>query len=140
DNNTTGVTDSQAVATTGTLTNLRMSFNITHTYMGDLTLILTKGATSVTLLQRPGNASNSGSAGCSGNNGNVIVDGAATLTLESNCGSGTPAYTSGGSYRPNNPFTPFVGQSLNGTWSLRAVDSVGQDVGSLVQWCLLPTL
>ncbi|MDC8014932.1 S8 family serine peptidase [Tahibacter soli] len=140
DANATGVTDSQVVATTGTLTNLRLSFNITHTYMGDLTLILTKGATSVTLLQRPGNASNSGSTGCSGNNGNVIVDNAATLTLESNCGSGTPAYTTGASYRPNNPFTPFVGQSLNGTWSLRAVDSVGSDVGSLVQWCLLPTL
>ena len=140
DNNTTGVTDSQAVATTGTLTNLRMSFNITHTYMGDLTLILTKGATSVTLLQRPGNAANTGTSGCSGNNGNVIVDNAATLTLESNCGSGTPAYTSGGSYKPNNPFTPFVGQSLDGTWSLRAFDAAGTDVGTLVQWCLLPTL
>ncbi|TDR33819.1 proprotein convertase P-domain-containing protein, partial [Tahibacter aquaticus] len=137
---TTGVTDSQVVSTTGTLTGLRLSFDITHTYMGDLTLILTKGTTSVTLLQRPGNASNTGSSGCSGDNGNVIVDGAASLTLESNCGSGTPAYTSGASYRPNNLFTPFVGQSLNGTWSLRAVDAAGQDTGTLKGWCLLPTL
>ena len=140
DNNTTGVTDSQVVGTTGTLTGLRLSFDITHTYMGDLTLILTKGATSVTFLQRPGNAANTGTSGCSGNNGNVIVDGAASLTLESNCGSGTPAYTTGASYRPNNLFTPFVGQSLNGTWSLRAVDAAGQDIGTLNGWCLLPTL
>ncbi|WP_166654430.1 pre-peptidase C-terminal domain-containing protein, partial [Tahibacter aquaticus] len=34
DNNTTGVTDSQVVSTTGTLTGLRLSFDITHTYMG----------------------------------------------------------------------------------------------------------
>jgi subtilisin-like proprotein convertase family protein len=140
DNNTTGVTDSQVVSTTGTLSGLRLSFDITHTYMGDLTLILTKGATSVTFLQRPGNTANTGSSGCSGNNGNVIVDAAATLTLESNCGSGTPAYTSGASYRGNNPFTPFVGQTLNGTWSLRAVDAAGMDTGTLVNWCLLPTL
>jgi subtilisin family serine protease/subtilisin-like proprotein convertase family protein len=140
DNNTTGATDNQVVSATGTLSGLRLSFDVTHTYMGDLTLILTKGATSVTFLQRPGNAANTGTSGCSGNNGNVIVDAAATLTLESNCGSGTPAYTSGGSYRGNNPFTPFVGQTLNGTWSLRAVDAAGQDTGTLVSWCLLPAL
>jgi hypothetical protein len=108
--------------------------------MGDLTLILTKGTTSVTLLQRPGNASNSGTSGCGGDNANVIADNAATQTLESNCTNATPAYTTGASYKPNNPFTPFVGQSLAGTWSLRAIDSAGSDVGTLVQWCLLPTL
>ncbi|MDC8014931.1 S8 family serine peptidase [Tahibacter soli] len=140
DNNTTGATDSQTVGAAGTLSNLRLSFNVTHTYMGDLTLILTKGTTSVTLLQRPGNASNSGTSGCGGDNANVIADNAATQTLESNCTNATPAYTTGASYKPNNPFTPFVGQSLAGTWSLRAIDSAGSDVGTLVQWCLLPTL
>ncbi|WP_386066183.1 S8 family serine peptidase [Tahibacter sp. UC22_41] len=140
DNNATGVSDAQVVGSGGTLTGLRLSFDITHTYMGDLTLILSNGTTSVTLLQRPGNASNTGTSGCSGNNGNVVVDDAATLTLESNCGSGTPAYTTGASYKPNNPLAPFAGQALNGTWTLRAIDSAGADTGTLRGWCLLPTL
>lgn len=79
DNNATGVSDLPwVIAAGGTLTGLRLSFDITHTYMGDLTLILSNGTSSVTLMQRPGNASNTGSSGCSGNNGNVVVDNAAT--------------------------------------------------------------
>lgn len=136
DNNTTGVTDSQTLVTTGTLTGLRLGIQLTHTYVGDLTLTLSKGATTVALMQRPG-----GNGGCSGNDMNLTVDDAATLTLETNCTSGTnpaQAYTVGGNYKPDSPLSEFAGQDLSGTWSLKAVDSANQDTGNIVRWCLLP--
>lgn len=137
DNSATGVTDSQTVVTTGTLNGLRLGLQIPHTYVGDLTLTLSKGATSVVFLQRPPN----GNGGCSGNDINLTVDDAAVLALHANCTSGTepaPAYISGSSYRPNSPLTAFVGQDLSGSWSLKAVDSAGQDTGVIARWCLLP--
>jgi subtilisin-like proprotein convertase family protein len=143
DNTTTGATDNQTVATTGTLNGLRLRIEVTHTYVGDLTLTLSKGATSVFFLQRPGNPADTGSLGCSGNDINVTVDDAATNTLESNCTGGldpAPAYIAGASYKPNNPLSAFAGQELSGAWSLKAVDSVGDDAGNIVRWCLLPDI
>jgi subtilisin family serine protease/subtilisin-like proprotein convertase family protein len=139
DNNTTGISDTQTVAATGALTGLRLSVDVTHTYVGDLTLTLTKGSTSVVFLQRPGNPTNTGSSGCNGDNVNVVVDDAATNTLETNCTADpNPAYTAGASYKPNNPLAGFVATELSGDWTLKAVDSVGQDVGTINRWCLLP--
>ncbi|HSX62928.1 MAG TPA: S8 family serine peptidase [Tahibacter sp.] len=141
DANATGVSDTQTVAATGALTGLRLSVNATHTYVGDLTLTLTKGSTSVVFLQRPGNAANTGGSGCSGDNMNVVVDDAATNTLETNCAADpNPAYTAGASYKPNNPLSVFAATELSGDWTLKAVDSVGQDIGTLNRWCLLPVL
>ena len=71
----------------------------------------------------------------------LTVDDAATLALHANCTSGTepaPAYITGSSYKPNSPLAAFAGQDLSGSWSLKAVDSAGQDTGTIVRWCLLP--
>ena len=141
DNNTTGVTDNVTVSSTGALTGLRLAVDITHTYVGDLNLTLTKGATSVTLVQRPGNATNTGATGCSGHDMDIVLDDAAVPTVETNClASPNVAYTVGASYKPNNPLAGFVGQELSGQWSLKATDSAGQDTGVLNSWCLLPAV
>jgi len=141
DANATGASDDLTVAATGALTGLRLSVDVEHTYVGDLTLTLTKGATSVTFLQRPGNATNTGNSGCNGDNIRVTVDDAATLTLETNCGSDpNPAYVAGNSYKPNNPLAAFAGTELSGQWTLKAVDAIAQDTGDVKSWCLLPAL
>ncbi|HVJ63040.1 MAG TPA: S8 family serine peptidase [Tahibacter sp.] len=133
DNNAQGVTDNFAVTDTGTLTGLRLKLDIDHTYVGDLTMTLSKGATSVVLMTRPGNN------GCGGNDIKVTVDDAATQTLAGNCNAstGSPAYTAGASYKGDNPLAGFAGQDLAGTWSLKLVDSANQDSGQINRWCLL---
>lgn len=44
--------------------------------------------------------------------------------------------TGGGYFQPSHPLTPFSGQTASGTWTLRAVDSVSGDSGSLDGWGL----
>lgn len=141
DNNTTGITDSQIVATSGTLTDLNVSLNIPHTYVGDLIVSLTHvdTATTISLVNRPTN----GTGGCSGNNINLTLDSSAALQVQVNCTSGTnptAAYTVGGSYQPAATLNAFNGQNLNGTWQLQVSDRAGADTGTLTQWCLIPTI
>jgi subtilisin-like proprotein convertase family protein len=137
DNNTTGATDSFTVTDTGTLTGLRLKVDVDHTYIGDLTMTLSKGATSVVLMSRPG-----GTGGCGGNDMDVIVDDAATQTLEGDCTLNTSAqaYTIGGSYKGDNPLAGFAGQDLSGTWNLKFVDAASRDTGQINRWCLLPVV
>jgi subtilisin-like proprotein convertase family protein len=133
DNNPQGVTDDFVVTETGTLAGLRLKVDIDHTYVGDLSMTLSKGATSVELMTRPGNNA------CGGNDIDVIVDDAATQTLESNCNAAAAqAYTAGGAYKGDNPLAAFAGQDLSGTWSLKLVDGAASDTGRINRWCLVP--
>jgi subtilisin-like proprotein convertase family protein len=141
DNNPTGITDSMVVATTGTLTDLNVSLNIPHTYVGDLivSLLHVDTATTVSLVNRPVN----GAGACSGNNINLTLDSSAALQVQVNCTSGanpTAAYTVGGSYQPAATLNAFNGQNLSGTWQLQVSDRAGVDLGTLNQWCLIPTV
>ncbi len=138
DANAIGITDSQTINSGGTLSGLRLSVDVEHTWVGDLKLILSKGSTSVVLVDRPGGTTNFG-FGCSGDNMNVRIEDGASRSLATDCGnSPNPGYLSGEAYRPSNPLSAFIGQSLAGTWSLRAIDATGGDTGRLKSWCLLP--
>lgn len=44
--------------------------------------------------------------------------------------------TNGGTYKPDNPLTPFDGQNSSGTWTLKIMDLFDQDGGSLNSWGL----
>lgn len=138
DNNTTGITDSMVIATTDTLTDLNVSMNIPHTWVGDLWITLTHvdTATTVQLLNRPNNAG----GGCNGNNLNIILDSSAALAVQTSCANANPPYTTGGSYIPAATLNAFNGQNLSGTWQLRVSDRASQDLGTLNQWCLIPTV
>ncbi|MBL8298651.1 MAG: S8 family serine peptidase [Rhodanobacteraceae bacterium] len=139
DNSASGVSDSLSIDATGTLPRLRLWLDVTHTYVGDLTLTLNKGVTSVIVLQRPGNALDTGDTGCSGDNAKVLIDDTATKTLEANCSSDpNPAYAPGAAYKPNKQLAAFDGMERSGTWTLKAVDSAGQNVGTLNRWCVMP--
>ena len=60
DNNSTGVTDNLIVSDSGSLTDLNVSVDVTHTYVGDLIFTLTHvdTGTSVTIIDRPGSPAN----------------------------------------------------------------------------------
>ncbi|MGN6521350.1 MAG: proprotein convertase P-domain-containing protein, partial [Dokdonella sp.] len=132
DNSSAGVTDSLVVADASTITGLKLSIKAAHTYVGDLTFTLSKGS-SVIVINRPTN----GNGSCSGNDIDVTLDDAATTTVQSQCNTTPPALS--GTLKPNALLgTAFNGQSLTGTWSLKAVDAAGQDTGTLDEWCLIP--
>ena len=132
DNNTTGVTSLLTVANSGALGGLRLGLKINHSYIGDLRVWLSKGTTTVELMNRPG------ANACSGDNMDVILADGAPLSVQTNCTGSTPAYTAGAEYTPANPLAAFTGTELSGQWSLRVSDNAGIDTGQLVSWCLLP--
>ena len=143
DNSTTGVTDSQAVATAATLSDLNVSVRATHTWVGDLIFTVTNAgtATSVTVVDRPGVPASS--LGCSENHVNATLDDGASLPVETQCatsaGVAPPPYAINGSFTPNNALSVFNGQALNATWQLNVSDRAALDTGTLTEWCLIAT-
>jgi hypothetical protein len=143
DNSTTGVTDSQTLATSGALTDLNVSVRATHTWVGDLIFTVRHvGAnTSATVIDRPGVPA--AAAGCAQNHVNATLDDEASQPVENQCaasaGATPPPYAIDGAFTPNNPLSAFDGQNLASTWELNVSDRAGQDTGTLTQWCLIAT-
>ena len=130
DSNATGATGSIAVAAAGTLTDLDLSVKINHTWPGDLELQLSNGTTSVTL------GSRLGGTGCSVDNVDVRFDDEATTTVS--CGTAPPGIS--GIKKPTNELSAFDGSPLAANWSLKAIDRAGGDTGTLMEFCLMPTV
>jgi subtilisin-like proprotein convertase family protein len=136
DNNATGVTDAIIVSDTSTLTGLKVIVRANHTWVGDLAFTLSKGSSSSIIIDRPGVPASTN--GCNGDNIDVTMDDASAVPVETQCNASAPAIS--GIDKPNNPINAvFNGQSLDGTWNLKVTDAAGQDTGTLVEWCLVPT-
>ncbi len=138
DNSPAGVSDPRSVATSGTLIDLDLGLDVTHTFVGDLIVTLTHDATatSVVLIDRPGVPA-TGSFGCSGNNISAILDDEAANPVEDECAV-DPALA--GSLTPNNALSAFDGLELSGGWTLNISDNAGIDTGTFDSWCLIPSL
>lgn len=108
DNNTTGIASVLSVsAVTGTVVDVNLSCNITHTYKGDLQVSLVHpDGTTVILHNQSG-----------GSTDNVITT-FDTLTA------------------PAQSLTVLNGKNPNGTWQLRVKDLAAVDVGTLNSWTL----
>ena len=107
----------------------------THTWVGDLKFTLSKAPGSSIVIDRPGYTGSG--FGCSGDNIDVVIDDTSAVLVESQCNASPPALS--GNVKPNNPLaTPFIGQTLAGTWTLNAADNASGDTGTLDQWCLVP--
>lgn len=137
DNNATGVSRSLVINDSGVISDLDVAVQITHSWVGDLQLALRHepSGTLVQLVDRPGVPASS--SGCSSNDIDAILDDAAASTAEAACAAG-PAIA--GRLSPTAPLSAFNGLPLAGTWTLQAADRAGADTGSLVRWCLQPTL
>ncbi len=135
DNLPAGVNDNLVVAAPGTLTDLKLVIKATHTWVGDLKFTLSKSPGSSIVIDRPGYTGSG--FGCSGDNVDVVIDDGSGVLVESQCNASPPALS--GNVKPNNPLaTPFIGQTLAGTWTLNAADNASGDTGTLDQWCLVP--
>ena len=131
-------TDSFVVADGRSISDLNVSIDANHTWVGDLsfTLVHVDTGTSVTIIDRPGVPAST--YGCSGDNIAATLDDEAGTAVEGQCSTGTP--TINGTFSPNNALTGFDGESMNGTWRLDINDAVSPDGGTLNQWCLQATL
>jgi hypothetical protein len=141
DNNPTGITSTITIPpSANVVVDLDVDFNMTHSWIGDLTSSLTHGATAVTFLDRPGFTGTG--FGCSGDNPNVVADDEGTDgALETSCVSAAnPGYpVPDGHYTPNNPLSAFDGMDVEGTWTLNVNDQAGGDTGTLDAWALIIT-
>jgi subtilisin-like proprotein convertase family protein len=138
DNVPAGINDTLVVTdpSGATLTGLKLTIKTTHTWVGDLKYTLSKGAGTSIVIDRPGVPASAN--GCNSDNIDVLLDDASAVLVENQCNATPPAIS--GTDKPNNPLaTPFIGQTLAGTWTLNVSDSAGQDTGTLDQWCLVPT-
>ncbi len=117
------------VGDTFTVADVDLGVFITHTWRGDSRITLTSpDGTSVQLVDGDANST-------SGDNFNVLLDDAATQTV--NTDSATGAHSTAApppfdnTFSPNSPLSAFNGESSNGTWTLEICDIfTGADNGT----------
>lgn len=127
-------TSTITVTDAGTISDLDIRLNLMHTWIGDLTVTLSNGTTTVALISRPG-ADDSGAACGSGDDvsGSVYADDEGMSgTFEDNF-----PWTVGDRFVPNEALSAFDGQALAGTWTLTVTDGGEADLGTLNEWELL---
>ncbi len=127
------------VGGSGGVADLNVEVEITHTWVGDLKVVLTHvdTGTQVTIIDRPRRRCclrRLRRFGCSGNNVDATLDDEASTRVEDQCLGSTP--TISGSVRPNNPLSAFDGEDLGGTWRLTVTDWATLDHGFLESWSL----
>ncbi len=123
DNQNGGVNSSIDVTDANTITDVNVTVNITHTYDGDLTLILTSPiGTTVILSQENGGGGN--------NYISTVFDDDAANPIQ---GSAAP-FT--GSFSPEEVLSVFNDETSAGTWTLNVADGAGQDTGTIDSWSL----
>ena len=134
DGSGTPVSDSNIITDNFDITELVFVISISHSWIGDLTAVLTHvdTGTSVTVIDQPGVPGSS--FGCSGDDIEAILSDDAATSIENECNSGSPAIS--GTFTPNNPLDAFDGESTAGTWTLAVSDSSSGGGGSLLGWSL----
>jgi subtilisin-like proprotein convertase family protein len=118
------VNSTLTVTDTSTISDINVSVNIQHTWVNDMTITLISPAgTEVQLVVRP----------CSSSPLNDII---ATFDDSGSpivCGN-NPAIT--GTVKSTQLLSAFNGQTANGVWTLRVLDSFAQDGGAINGWTL----
>ena len=129
----TALTSSITVADGGTVSDLDVRLDITHTWVGDLIVRLDDGTTTVDLVNQPGDLDNG--TGCGSSEDNIVAIG------DDEGGSGSfedsAPYAAGGRYTTNDALSAFDGANLAATWTLTVIDTGGGDLGTLNGWELL---
>ncbi|MCB0795597.1 MAG: proprotein convertase P-domain-containing protein, partial [Flavobacteriales bacterium] len=107
------------------LTDLNVYLDITHTWMGDLTIELESPlGTVVTIFDACGNVDNM------------------NAELDDEAAGPVPCIDLGnnGYFTPTNPLSAFDGENFEGTWTMTITDVAGGDGGTWNTWCLIPEL
>lgn len=131
-------TDTLTLSSSSQISDLNLMLNISHTFVGDLSVTLEHqdgSTTSVAVIERPGEPASQ--YGCDKPDINATLDDEASDPVENQCAASGTAIS--GTFTPNNALDAFDGQSLNGTWRLKVSDAFAEDTGTLNSWCLSGT-
>ncbi len=112
-------TSNITVPATGTVGDVNVGLNVSHTWPNDLEITLLHNGTSVILWNR-----------ACGNNDNfniTLSDGSPNFTCVANMT---------GTYSPSQPLSAFNGLEANGVWTLQVRDGYQQDTGSVNSWSI----
>lgn len=104
--------------TSGTITDVNITLDITHTWDSDLTISLISPEGTIVVL-----SSNNGGSG--NNYTNTVFDDAGVTNIT----SGSAPFTS--TFRPEGNLSDFNSENPNGSWTLRVFDGAGGDTGTL---------
>ncbi len=117
-------TSTIVISQAGTITDINVKLNITHSWDADLDVFLiAPDETRVELFT---------DVGSSGDNfSNTILDDEAATAIT----SGTAPFA--GSYRPEGSLAVLDGKSITGTWTLEVTDDTSGDIGTLNSWSLI---
>jgi subtilisin-like proprotein convertase family protein len=127
DNNPTGVSSTVNVTgLTGTILDLDVTINVTHTAVGDLRLnLVSPSGTLVTLVNQRGDDGV--------NFANTTFDDSATVPI----GNILPAESPyAARFIPETPLAAVDGETPNGTWTLQVFDLAANDLGTLDNWSM----
>lgn len=128
----TTVTSTLNIPNQGTITDIDVYLDISHTWVGDLIINISHDGTTVNLLDNVGNPAISGD-GCGNDNIDATLDDDSTVAVEDECNSG-PAIS--GTVNPEGSLSDFNGLDLNGDWILSFEDTFGQDSGTVNAYTL----
>ena len=121
------------------ITSARLMVDITHPWVGDLSMVLTApGGISAMLLDRPGmpNGGWIGAWGCGGDNIVCMLDDAGSAAAEDTC-SLDEVPVLGGNLQPRDELAVFNGLGPGGGWQVMVLDHSPIDAGSIQQLCLV---
>ncbi len=119
----TTVTSSIFVGASGTVNDVNIGLDITHTWDADLDIILQSPAGTRVILSSDNGGSGDHYTG-------TIFDDEASLAITS------AAAPFNGTFRPEGLLSAFDGESVNGTWILEIFDDTAGDIGTLNSWYL----
>ncbi len=110
----------------GTITDVVIDVDVTHTWVGDLIITVTSPAGTSAELGAP--------AGCPGDDLMVTFDDAATSTAADFAGTCNNLPAISGAFQPTNPLSVFDGEDAAGDWVLCISDNAGADTGDITNF------
>lgn len=135
DSNTGGVSRSLSITEPGTILDLDVQLEISHTWNGDLIVELSKDGTSVTLIDRVGSLIFQPPFGFADAGFDIILDDASPQSIETSTSNGGLL---SGTFSPQpGTLSSFAGLDQSGTWTLTVLDLAKGDTGALVTWGLI---
>ncbi|HRQ39383.1 MAG TPA: choice-of-anchor B family protein [Chloroflexota bacterium] len=142
DNNPTGASHTINIPTSANILDVDIYINATHTWVGDLRFVVNHNATNATIIDRPGVPAST--FGCSGDNYDVTInDEGPDGNIETQCAASAPAIFGdrvGGDPPNTSLLAAYDGMDIGGDWTITVSDLAGGDTGTLVEWCVVPTL
>jgi subtilisin-like proprotein convertase family protein len=144
DGDPNGVTSTLDVSATGTIEDLDVILgDITHTCVPDLRIELTSPARTTIRLIASGSGDDGGilvGRGCPDNFLSTVLNDQSPVNLRDGMGPYDSSFNIEHPSVVAMPLSHFNGESFHGTWTLRVVDPVDGDSGTLNAWSLRPRL